>query len=499
MAQRRGFNRDDYFEPVEPDIPEAPPVVMAPSQEEQPPQYDTGPVFDPGPAYQPTYDVGAPVEDTSNYFNWQPANVDYSAGPVYETGGESRNPVPGGSGGGTTASDGATVGGPFGQGGSPYPYSAGGQTYNDFLLSMIRSGVSYDEAKKTADIVFGQGGNPATINNPAGGTNTTATGGDPVRDPIRKFITDVLASLGRTPTGPGSGPTDIEYYVDRILQEGGLNTGYDWAARIRRGVEGTQPPLPTAGGAQGGGLSLDAIRALGEMLSRSGPSRLTVGQPNLVGSDPFSQTITGGLANIIGSQGFTPQMMSVFSTLQDIIGRSGKTFADDAIVQQQLEGAREASSRAFGSQLADARSELAGRGLVSEPGVGQGAEAGAIDRISTNLAPAYSSAVRDVHTAALQRQNDRLVSSLQTITGLSQGAASNLLNALGQGTQRQAMLADIALRQLDQSRQWQQFLASYGLSRDMMMTQIAQGNAASLTPLLALFEQMLGTAAGGQV
>ena len=65
--------------------------------------------------------------------------------------------------------------------------------------------------------------------------------GDPTRDPIRQFVINEFGKNGKQPTGAGSGPTDLEYYVDRILQEGGLNSGYDWAGRIARGINGTQP------------------------------------------------------------------------------------------------------------------------------------------------------------------------------------------------------------------------------------------------------------------
>jgi hypothetical protein len=81
--------------------------------------------------------------------------------------------------------------------------------------------------------------------------------GDPTRDPVRQFVMDAFAKHGKQPTGPGSGPTDLEYYVDRILQEGGLNSGYDWAGRISRGITGTQPPeggggqMPTGFGQTG--------------------------------------------------------------------------------------------------------------------------------------------------------------------------------------------------------------------------------------------------------
>jgi hypothetical protein len=138
--------------------------------------------------------------------------------------------------------------GPYGPG-NPFPYPTGGRTSDQFLQELLRSGVGQDEAKQTTDTVYGAG-SP----NQSGGNWLT---GDPTRDPVRQFVMDAFAKHGKQPTGPGSGPTDLEYYVDRILQEGGLNSGYDWAGRISRGITGTQPPeggggqMPTGFGQTG--------------------------------------------------------------------------------------------------------------------------------------------------------------------------------------------------------------------------------------------------------
>lgn len=67
------------------------------------------------------------------------------------------------------------------------------------------------------------------------------------REYARQQFRSVLSSLGKQPTGPGSGPTDEEYYLNRIMEEGGWDSGYDWAGRIKRGIEGTQPALGTPG------------------------------------------------------------------------------------------------------------------------------------------------------------------------------------------------------------------------------------------------------------
>src|SRR5262245_1347055 len=64
--------------------------------------------------------------------------------------------------------------------------------------------------------------------------------GDPTRDPVRRQAFDYITKAGGTPTGRGSGPTDLEYYVDQMLDP--VNAGYgDWAGRVERGIKGTQP------------------------------------------------------------------------------------------------------------------------------------------------------------------------------------------------------------------------------------------------------------------
>jgi hypothetical protein len=220
---------------------------------------------------------------------------------------------------------------------------------------------------------------------------------------------------------------------------------------------------------------------------------------NEIGQDPFSQTIEGGLSNLINNEGMTSQQQSVFETLKDIIGRSGRDPSLDPIVQQQLEHARENEASANTSMLNDAQAELANRGLIGQPGQPQGEEGGAISRIAQTIAPQYATAVRDVNTAAIQAQNDRLTSALTNITGLTGSAASNLLNALGQGTQRQIGLANIALQELSLNEDWNKFLANYGLTRDQVLYQIQQGNSNALLPLLTLFEQATAAGAAGHV
>jgi hypothetical protein len=84
------------------------------------------------------------------------------------------------------------------------------------------------------------GGTPASGSTPSGTGNPT----DPAF--IQSQLQGVYQSLGVKPTGPGSGPTDIQYYANQIAATGGWqggNASY-WTNRIASDVKG--------GGASGG-------------------------------------------------------------------------------------------------------------------------------------------------------------------------------------------------------------------------------------------------------
>jgi hypothetical protein len=81
---------------------------------------------------------------------------------------------------------------------------------------------------------------------PAGGAGPTApAGGNPTdRAYVQSQLANWYASKGLTPTGPGTGPTDIAYYTDKILETGGWtnqtgkgedNINY-WTSRIPQDI-----------------------------------------------------------------------------------------------------------------------------------------------------------------------------------------------------------------------------------------------------------------------
>jgi hypothetical protein len=87
------------------------------------------------------------------------------------------------------------------------------------------------------------------------GTGGTGTPGVPAADvgsdPVMQALAKNYASLGASPTGPGSGPTDIQYFAQRIAQTGGLtpeNSAYWFGpnGRIAKELAGAVPPEPVS-------------------------------------------------------------------------------------------------------------------------------------------------------------------------------------------------------------------------------------------------------------
>jgi hypothetical protein len=119
----------------------------------------------------------------------------------------------------------------FASQGAPPPGDGGGFT----VPSDVRSATTYPDGALPAG---------------AGSAPPAPTGPPPSdRAGITQWVTQQLAQYGIQPGPRGSGVGDVEYWADQMLDP--VNTGYgDWAGRIQRGVQGTQPPL--AGGGAGG-------------------------------------------------------------------------------------------------------------------------------------------------------------------------------------------------------------------------------------------------------
>lgn len=256
------------------------------------------------------------------------------------------------------------------------------------------------------------------------------------------------------------------------------------------------------GGSGGGSGSTvnklgQAYQSLGQYYGGPGGAGITNGPLQQVGQDPLSYLITGALANFIGSEGKTGFGNDVQAALTKIFSDGGDVPNDQ--VARRYESARELLDKGRRTMINDARGDLASRNLLSEPGIPQGAEIGAVSRITDRLAPEFSRALRDIYTDESAKADARQMTALQMATGFSTDQARNLLAGIGEGTARQSALADIALRSLQTNMAWSQFLAEFGLKREQVMYQIQNGNIDSIMPLLQAFIQMGGLSAGGYV
>jgi hypothetical protein len=240
-----------------------------------------------------------------------------------------------------------------------------------------------------------------------------------------------------------------------------------------------------------------ALPASNTNYSGPGGPGITNGPLQQVGQDPFSMLITNALAGLIENEGRTDLGNSVNDAITALLERGGEL--DPNQTARRFESARELLDKGRRTMVNDLRGDLASRNLLSEPGIPQGAEIGGINRITEHIAPEFSRALRDIYTDESAKSDARLMTSLGMAMNVSSEQARTLLAALGEGTDRQAELADIALRNLAQNQAWSQFLANFGLERDQVMYAIQNGQIESILPILQAFLQLSGMANQGYV
>lgn len=271
-----------------------------------------------------------------------------------------------------------------------------------------------------------------------------------------------------------------------------LATPADAATRARYAGSGSTIPgsnFSGSGGGAGGGTLGDLKTLFGQLgLQYGGPGGpgQTQGPLEQVGQDPLSLLITGGLADFIGRGGSTAFGEEVQKSLLEGINGTNPN------AMRRFESARELMAKGRRTMMNDARGELAARGLLSEPGIPQGAEIGAVNRIEEAIAPEFARALRDIYTEETSK-------SLQLATGFAADQARTFLAGLGEGTQRQTALASIALQSLSQNMAWNQFLAEFGLKRDALLAQLQNGRVDDVMQLLNTFVSLTSLSRGGYV
>ena len=210
-----------------------------------------------------------------------------------------------------------------------------------------------------------------------------------------------------------------------------------------------------------------------------------------VGQDPLSQYTTGGLLELIMGRG-QPKSNLAESLDQALMQRLGGGGEMDA---RRFESIRAPFDRARRGQLDTLRDQLASRGLMSEPGHLQGPEALGYGRVEENITPQYTQAIND----ALLNLDQNNLAALNLAGNVTNQRTGNMLEALSGATGRQGMLGQLAIQSLDQNRQWNQFLAQYGLDREKVMWEMQHGDIALLIPLIQAFLQAAGKTTEGYV
>lgn len=368
---------------------------------------------------------------------------------------------------------------------------------------------------------------------PAGGGKPS---GGSLSDPA--YVDKLIAYYGQQPGVNPSVKNDPNYWRQQILSGHFQN---DEAYLISRFMQPEGAPEGSTGGGAGGNFDLQSFM---DMINQQFGSNYggqqsggVYGNQNLqqVGQDPFSQAITGGLADIINNKGKIGDTSSLDAELKKLFDSGGKVAPDQfttdmesrikamidsggqfdqAGLDQRQIAARNAMERAKKGTMADVTSDLGSRGLLSEGGIAQGGEMSAIGRVNQDAAGSYAQALEQAliaeNTNASNRyqtalgagtnlagnlegqDTQRLTQALQTAAGMTALQSQNFLSALSQSTDRQKMLADVAARSLDQNMAWNEFLANYGLQRDQIMAQIQQGNITAMLPLIQAFLQSSG-------
>lgn len=187
------------------------------------------------------------------------------------------------------------------------------------------------------------------------------------------------------------------------------------------------------------------------------PNPPSIPQPNYdLGATP---TWNPGQATQAGSSDFTKM-------LQDSYGKmiqSNQDTIDNPMSSAQFEALRQPIDKARRTALNSATGALAARGTLQ----GSGELANYGQRLEGELGPAFATATQNASVAN------------------ANNARNAQVNTLAGGTNLSGMTGDLALRNLDQNRLWNEFLGNYGLDRAKVQAMIDQGYG---DQILKLFE-----------
>lgn len=166
-----------------------------------------------------------------------------------------------------------------------------------------------------------------------------------------------------------------------------------------------------------------------------------------------------------------------------------------SLLDTRLNAIREESERMRRGLVGDTDAELASRGLLR----GGGERANSLDLINQHLAEVFGPQAQNAMADEFARQDATDLANLQMATGFSRDQAASLLAGIGAGNDRQQMLSQIALAQLNANIEWNEFLATHGLDRERLMYEIQAGRQQAVVQIMTAFLSYLAQIRGGFV
>lgn len=245
---------------------------------------------------------------------------------------------------------------------------------------------------------------------------------------ITSQLQGVYKGLGVTPTGPGSGASDIGYFAQKVKDTGGWtpdNAKY-WQERIPNELKGLVPP--EGGGGNYGGATKSTPDESGQIPgSGSGGNSGPPGAPN---NSPMNDLIQQMLASQKSRDSLSAQQYSdqqafrknILDTVNGIISKnSGTASADDPVIASQVNAFKgqgeQALRQAREAEAARARAEGSSTGALDS------SVAGGYDSLGRNTGAYSAGLVGSENTA----RRNALLSASQLGAGVVSGDQNTAL------------------------------------------------------------------------
>lgn len=217
-----------------------------------------------------------------------------------------------------------------------------------------------------------------------------------------------------------------------------------------------------------------------------------------VGNDALSTGIDEAIRQLMQGGTGDATSASLDAALQDLLAQRGQPPAQtDADRVRRFEAISDPIQRGSRALLENLRGDLANRGQI-----GSGLADDAVLRAyESRIAPQFADQLRqagiDLDRELGQEATQRLTSALSTGANRTGQRLAATTSGVSAGNERQRLLGELALGQLDQNRQWNEFLAEFGLKREEVQHAMESGQLDQLLQLFAAYQGLLGRSQEG--